>query len=341
MREIIPQFTYEALKAALYAHRKQMSKAQRRRKKKPVTNLYPWSTERRYAATILSWLNPLKIFVTEYLKNNLDTILRGDNSSPVRNDVLPGGSMRRMVATLDGWIAEYFPPIEERNRTRRAPPTVYIGLGNIAEAVSEFNSNQWAKIAKENIGIEFPVYESWWTDTKQLWADENYKLIKKLSNDYIAQINRLTERAVTNGWSPRHLAKEIQRAADGHIAKNRANLIARDQIGKLNGRVTQARMQAVGLSMYEWSTSFDERVRGNPAGIYPNARPSHYALEGMICKWSDSTVYSPNRGKSWKPRPASWCQLHPGIDIQCRCTALTFWDGLVNEVDNQINNENR
>jgi len=317
------QFIREAIKAALYAHRKQMSKAQRRKKQKPVTNIYPFATERRYGTAIKAWLKPMQNYVQEYLKNNHEAILRGDSAALTRNDAVPGGSYRRLVTMLNGWQTTYLPELNDQGK-RDKPPVVFMGLGEIAESLQDFNSHQWDKAAKANLGVEFPVYEDWWPGTKQSWAEENYKLIKKLSEDYIAQVNRQTELAVTNGWSVKQLMNEI-RSSNEKITKNRARLIARDQIGKLNGKTTQARMEAVGLDLYEWSTSQDERVRD-----------SHECLEGKICRWDDPTVYSDDGGKTWKDRPGSWCQLHPGYDIQCRCTALSYWAELVNEVDKEI-----
>ena len=332
---IIQQFGRESLKAVLYSHRKRMSKAQRKVKRKRVTNIYPWATERRYAATIKAWLKPMMDFVAEYLKNNQEAILRGDAAALTRNDAVPGGSFRRMVLSLNGWLATYIPNRNEAVDHRRGPPVVYLGLSNIAESLAEFTSKQWNKAAVENLGVEFAVYEGWWPDTKKAWADKNYDLIKSLSENYISQVNQKTELAVMNGWSPRQLVNEIMKVND-NMKKSKANLIARDQIGKLNGQTTQARMEAVGLDLYEWSTCGDERVRGDPSGKYPNGRPSHYELDGKICRWDDPTVYSEDGGKTWKDRPSSWCQLHPGYDIQCRCTALSYWAELIDEVDKQI-----
>jgi hypothetical protein len=95
-------------------------------------------------------------------------------------------------------------------------------------------------------------------------------------------------------------------------------------------------MEAAGLSMYVWSTSGDERVRGDPAGSYPDAEPSHYIMDSRLCRWDDSSVYSEDGGKTWIDRPSSWCQLHPGQDYQCRCTALAYWNEIIDEVDEQI-----
>ena len=72
-------------------------------------------------------------------------------------------------------------------------------------------------------------------------------------------------------------------------------------------------MESQGLKLYMWSTCADERVRA-----------SHALMEGKLCKWADSTVYSTNGGKTWKPRPAGAVLLHPGEDEGCRCTALSY-----------------
>jgi SPP1 gp7 family putative phage head morphogenesis protein len=145
--------------------------------------------------------------------------------------------------------------------------------------------------------------------------------------DYIGKINQQAEQAILSGWSPAQLAKEIQKI-DGQMKVGRANLIARDQIGKLNGQVTQARMEAAGLDMYIWSTSGDERVRS-----------SHAELDGKLCRWDDALVYSKDGGKTWIKRPGGMTHVHPGEDISCRCCALSYWDELVGEVDSLIDKE--
>ena len=311
------------LKAALFARRVKMGRAARGKPRKRTRWLYPWATEKHYAKAIRAWIKPMQDYVNAYIKNNSEAILRGDSAALMRQDEIPGGSYRRMVRSLNGWYSTYLPPIKESG-TRDAPPIVFMGLGNIANSLANFNSEQWNKAAKAELGVEFPVYESWWPGMKEAWQEENYMLIQDVSRDYIKQVNRAAEKAIINGLSPGQLAKAIHKI-NKKIEASRVNLIARDQIGKLNGQITQARMQAVGLEMYEWSTVADERVRD-----------SHADLEGVICRWDDPTVYSDDGGKTWKPRPADWAQEHPGQDIQCRCTALSYWDELIDEVDREI-----
>jgi SPP1 gp7 family putative phage head morphogenesis protein len=231
-----------------------------------------------------------------------------------------------MVTSLYGWYNTYFPPLDD-NGKRTGPPIVLMGLGNIADAMNIFNEKQWEKAAKAELGVEFPVYEDWWPEIKKYWQEQNYTLIRKMSGDYISRINQMVEQAILSGWSPTQLAQAMQKI-DGQMKAGRANLIARDQIGKLNGLVTQARMESIGLDLYIWSTSGDERVRS-----------SHAGLDGKLCRWDNADVYSEDGGKTWKPRKEGWTRVHPGEDTQCRCTALSYWDELIGEVDAQLDGQ--
>jgi uncharacterized protein with gpF-like domain len=237
-----------------------------------------------------------------------------------------------MIDNTNGWMGQYVPDDDES----KSGSPIYMGLGNIADSVFDFNDGQYEKGAKATLGVEFPVGEDWWPFARDIWANKNYGLIKDtLMKQYVGQVNDLTEKAVTAGWSVSHLTKQI-RGLDDKITKSKANFIARDQIGKLNGEITQRRMESVGLSMYIWETSGDERVRGNPEGKYPNANPSHWLMDGALCRWDDPTVYSQDGGKTWIDRPAGAVQLHPGFDYLCRCTATSYWDELVGEADAMI-----
>lgn len=84
----------------------------------------------------------------------------------------------------------------------------------------------------------------------------------------------------------------------------RAAFIARDQAAKWNGELNRIRQTDHGIKEYVWSCRRDERVRGNPSGKYPKARPSHWAREGKTFRWSDPPEGGP-----------------PGYAIACRCVA--------------------
>lgn len=313
-----PKAARNALVVLLRAKRNSMTPAEKAKRKKPVRWLYPWATERHYATLYKTWVKPVSEFVHEYIQNHHEAVLRGDGADVViRQDAVAGESFSLMVQLLNGWVNAYISDDEQKKL--RSP--IYMGLGNVAESAFSFSGAQCEKSAKSVLGINFPSDESWWASARKMWQDTNYQIIKSDIQKYISDINAATEQAVTNGWNITVLTKKIM-ALDSKITKSRANFIARDQIGKLNGTITQKRMQDIGLTMYEWSSSNDERVR-----------ESHALMDGKLCRWDDATVYSEDGGKTWKPRPSGAVLMHPGMDYQCRCTALAWFNELIDEAD--------
>jgi hypothetical protein len=332
-----PNPSVETIKLMLYWQRKAMKPSQRKRPR-VVSMTYPLAVEKYYALMLRTWMKPLMDFTTDFIRQNGEDLIRGDAAMElvIRCDALPGGLFTRLVDSLKGWLAIYVPEI--LSKWPDDGPAIWAGLGQAADDLNEANYRQWQKSSKSAMGVEFPKDEDWWPALKKIWQENNYTLIKKLDTEYITQINNAAEQAVVNGWSVRQLMDEIKKI-DSSMKDTRVYLIARDQIGKLNSMSTKARMQNVGLNMYIWETAHDERVRGDPRGKYKNAIPSHYLMDGLLCRWDDASVYSKDGGKTWIPRPAGAPHVHPGMDIQCRCIATAYWEELMGEVDLKIAKE--
>lgn len=309
----------------LYSQNKKKSK---KIKKTHYNTVYPRAIEAKYKRKLSSYFQPLIDYVNKFLEENEDALLRGD-SMQLKLDVLPGGTFRRMIASLEGWLSVYMPTVPELKEGQNN--VILMGLNQTAEQLKAHEDKQFQKQLQNGIGVSFQTDASWWTDTKTTWAGNNYNLIVSNARNYVNQINNLAEQAVVNGWSPKQLQEQIKKASNG-LSDKKCCLLARDQIGKLQGQVAEAQMEEIGLEMYIWDTSGDERVRGNPAGKYPTAVPSHYVMDGLLCRWDDATVYSKDNGKTWINRPANAVKLHPGRDIQCRCVALAYIPELLSEV---------
>lgn len=191
-----------------------------------------------------------------------------------------------------------------------------------AAAVFLFNEKQWNIQSKTILGESFQAEEAWWPGARDAWSQENYFYMRGYSQDTIRNVNGIVSRGVANGSSLNTVMGEI-RNLDGK-AGNRSRLLARDQIGKLTGKITQLRNQELGIDRYTWFTAADERVR-----------TSHRPMNIKVGRWDNSSLYSEN-GKDFSARPGSWVQLHPGIDINCRCTSAPFLDDLMREIDQEI-----
>ena len=102
-------------------------------------------------------------------------------------------------------------------------------------------------------------------------------------------------------------------------AKNRAKLIARDQVGKAYGELNKVRQEELGISRYVFRTSMDERVRAN-----------HKAMNGKLCAWHDASIYYDRQtGKALQRSSIGGVEKHPGADYQCRCGAEAYIQDLL------------
>ncbi len=101
------------------------------------------------------------------------------------------------------------------------------------------------------------------------------------------------------------------------VSASQAEFWARDQTMKLYADVTEDRHAAAGVKKYEWGTSDDERVRGNPTGPWAHSPSNHFVLNKTIQLWSLPPIVDASTGR----------RAHPGRDYGgCRCTAYPHFD---------------
>lgn len=146
--------------------------------------------------------------------------------------------------------------------------------------------------AMTSLGLKVIEPQSKLAAAEQVWLRQNASLIKSVPTEVAERVRAKVESMVPQGARWETIAKQLR---DEHgIAKNRAQLIARDQVGKYNADLAQTRMQACGINAYSWSGAQDNRERA-----------SHLALQGTV--WTFD-----------KPPPIG----NPGTPIQCRCVAV-------------------
>ena len=133
------------------------------------------------------------------------------------------------------------------------------------------------------LGVD-AFYEPWLEEQLALFVRENVSLIKKATNP--ATIEEATIRGFRQGKWASAIAKDITGVLDR--TQRQLELIARDQISKLNGELTKLRQTSAGIVRYVWRTSLDERVR-----------VEHREREGKTFRWGEGDC--------------------PGFDIGCRC----------------------
>ncbi len=160
------------------------------------------------------------------------------------------------------------------------------------------NLSEQTGISLKNILEKENIHDSFALKIKQ-----NLNLIKTLSQK---QLSRVENVVLSNLQAGNFKASELKKSLieDFEMGERHAKFIARDQSHKMTSNLNQLRYENLGVTSYIWRTAKDRRVRGDPSGKYPNAKPSHYAREGKTYDFA-----KPPKGGN------------PGEDFNCRCYA--------------------
>lgn len=141
--------------------------------------------------------------------------------------------------------------------------------------------------------VEIDVYgsEPWLAKEMGAFVVQNVSLIRSIDDEYLHQVEQLVSTSVRSGVRPEDIADELEERYD--VSRSRAELIARDQIGKFNGQLTELRQTDLGIEEYIRRGVGDARERD-----------SHRLINNVTFAWDDPPLVG-----------------HPGEDFQCRCWA--------------------
>lgn len=243
--------------------------------KKPRTWLFPLGDERDYVAE----LRRVAAAVEE----------------AVRVEVFPALAVERYDGIED--LPESAGVYEVARRAfqralRRVDLTGALGrVTSFAQRVAGFNKKQFHAVVKSAYEVDVFINEPWLLDALRIWESQNVGLITSIPEQALTRMHGKFVAAVQRGALWRDVQKEL--VAEFGVTRDRAELIARDQIGKLNAQLTEQRQKAIGVKDYRWRGVLDGRER-----------PEHVAREGKAFSWAQP----PEDG-------------HPGVPIQCRCRA--------------------
>lgn len=338
-------------KQLLKMKRREMKPGQRKRSqtvKGTGVWLYPWAQEKEYERYLFSLMDvyskqaipPLRRNLPRWVEEQrLDSEEEKQDQFENEFDIL----IDELEQTQFNMFDENGTGVFDNKGNFFSNASINTALLAIAFSISNQNKKQWKKFTTKALGVPFNPAEPWLENALSVWVRANYRLIRSLTDEYIKNLNRIVYDGVTDGQPWDAIMKDIMKM-DKNITKNRATLLARDQVGKLNGRLAKRRQQEVGLELYMWLTANDERVRGRPGGRYPNAKPTHWAMHRKIMRWDDDTVYADTledaQEGNWKSRSAAGMFVGiPGAAILCRCVPIPQFTDQIQEIDKELEQE--
>lgn len=254
-------------------------------RRRPVPQ-QPRALEHAHLALQLGILRKVKAAVERLLLPQLAELARQARTHSARDSA---------GVRADGYVdvlASIMDALEAAAREAQGRDRDLLGdLAQLGRQVDGFNGRETTRTIRELTGIELTAAAPGLDDKIATFARQNAQLIKSVPADYLYDIEQATLRYLREGRRAEELAGELEDRYG--VAANRAALIAVDQIGKLNGELTEARHTNLGITRYYWRTAGDERVR-----------PDHARRDGEIFEYA----HPPEDG-------------NPGFPIRCRCYA--------------------
>lgn len=259
--------------------------AKKRKKKTPRKGVPPIQ-QKGEARDYLRKMNALISVLDQATKDNIIDQL--DRLSAENERYLRGETTKSVFDEVETIVNQARDDINRR-ATPRDLEEMAVAEG---DKISAQHKQQMQKQLRASLGLDV------FAETPQLrsllssWTKQNTKLIKSLPKKHLDRVEETLERGFAAGLRFEEMTKQLQK--DLKVSKNRAKLIARDQVSALNGQLSRARQEANGVDKFIWRTMEDERVR-----------PEHEELDGQTFFWAKG---APVEG-------------YPGQPINCRCYA--------------------
>lgn len=125
--------------------------------------------------------------------------------------------------------------------------------------------------------------------------EEQVDLISSIPLDAAQRVHKMATQNLVSGTRAEQIARAIQ--SSEHVSRSRANLIARTEVGKVSGALTQARAEFVGSPGYFWRSLGDIDVRRE-----------HKKLNGTFHAWDKPPIAQ-----------EGGMRYHAGCGPNCRC----------------------
>lgn len=266
---------------------------------------YPQHLERDYMRITNAYMRLLNSTIAEYtpeIKALLAEYQRDAPDSNTRTDANDKGDWQEFSRMLRRVLERAEADLEKKT----AAFDLIRKLNDLENRAHKYSIREWKRVVRQTLGINIfdDYYDGkFFRENTRQWVLQNVDLITTIPKETLKRMYNVISGGQYAGKTAAEIGRQIQ--ASYNVSKSHARFIARDQMAKLNARITQQQQTDAGITEYVWRTVGDGRVR-----------ESHRHLNGKRFKYSDPPVVDPKTGR----------RANPGEDYQCRCVALPVFD---------------
>ena len=242
---------------------------------------------RAYVRTLKSQTAAIVIPQVPALITEAYTFRPDDDAANPLFDIAAGTYVPRLRRALDDLLAS----MNSHNQA-------LIDLARqVGRKTADFNAKQFHLSIRNALSVDLFKSEPWLVGELKAFEAENLRLITSIPAQHVERLQGVIVKGLREGQVTSDLVDAIRGIAD--ITESRAEFIAEDQIGSLNGQLTRLRQQGIGVQQAIWRGVLDRRER-----------PTHRALEGVTFDWKNPPLGG------------------PGAEPRCRCWAAAVFPEL-------------
>jgi SPP1 gp7 family putative phage head morphogenesis protein len=272
--------------------------------KKTSEPKYIKSLTQNYAKLILSETSQAQKLIEKWIIKKLDEI-RGNTRLDAKDTVLT-----RLLDFMAGAMSVFFQELMISGQDPRGINYSKLLKKSIVNGViKSLHNAQFKAFSREHkklLGVDPIKNVAGMSDLLDMMTSDNVNLIKSIHADLFESVEVIVRDGFRGGDRNATITKAIKERFG--VTRNKAKLLARDQISKMNGQLERLTAKENGVKKYIWHTNFDGRER-----------PDHAKLDGEVFSW-DKPPITVTTGKRSGERN------HPGEDIQCRCWAENVYE---------------
>ncbi len=265
---------------------------------------YPASAEREFTRVMNSYMKLLNESFKKHLPEVIKSYkkqLRGDSRFDNAND-------------LDNDIKREFMDISLELEQKIKDFGIRDYIEKVGETTKNSSLREWKRAIKDTLGVDLldDYYNGdFYAEQIRRWVDENVVKIQSIHSSTLDDMHDIILKGYLEGKTTSRIQKDIQERY--RVNRNKARMLARDQVSTLNAQITQLQQKDAGCDRYRWSTSKDGRVRD-----------CHAELDGKIISWDDPPEMWYETKSMGIVYTGRFC--HPGEDYCCRCVAIPVFD---------------
>lgn len=255
-------------------------------------NRYPIKAEEEYAEQLQDIAKPYELAVT---KVSVDVITKDDYDKEVEKLEEAFKSVK-VVKNTDEVVVQTMNNVNVFATNDLSDNIAEIALNNLSKNELEalgLSTKTGRPLSKAvELAPKQPIIKQSRMSSptfKRLFKD-NTKLIKDIPKKMQNEVRQILYEKY-KGNLTKEQAERMIRNKTKELGENRAKVIARDQVGKMNSIIRQEISTEAGIDSYIWRTQGDDRVRD-----------SHEDFEGQTFTYKEGSP-----------------EGHPGEPIMCRC----------------------